>query len=176
MAKKFLLTMVALAVGLAFVTVSDARAQAILEGKLTGTISEASGEPLPGVAVEVTSPALISGKRATVTSARGTYVFLNLPVGTYKIAATLPGFKTSIQEKIGISAGASLVIDMAMQPGAIEEQITVMAASPIVDAKSSAVGSNPDEAMGSELAAIREGAYDLALSPPGMFGHGSSAG
>ena len=176
MAKKFLMLAVALAVGLAFVTVSDARAQAILEGKLTGTITEASGEPLPGVAVEVTSPALISGKRATVTSAKGTYVFLNLPVGTYKIAATLPGFKTSIQEKIGISAGASLVIDMQMQPGAIEEQITVMAASPIVDAKSSAVESKLDEAMVSKLPTSRDAFYDLSLTTPGMFDHGSSAG
>ena len=176
MAKRILIVMFSLALGLAFFSVNTARAQAILEGKLTGSITEASGEPLPGVAVEVSSPALISGKRATVTSAKGTYVFLNLPVGVYKIAATLPGFKTSVQEKIGISAGESLVINMMMVPGAIEEQITVMAASPIVDAKSSAVESRLDEAMVSKLPTSRDAFYDLSLTTPGMFDHGSSAG
>ena len=61
MAKKFLAGMITAAICLAFVAVPALRAQSILDGKLTGTISEASGEPLPGVSVEVTSPALISG-------------------------------------------------------------------------------------------------------------------
>jgi hypothetical protein len=176
MAKKILLVTLSLAVGLAFFSVTSVRAQSILDGKLTGTITEASGDPLPGVAVEITSPALISGKRATVTSAKGTYVFLNLPVGVYRIAATLPGFKTTVQDKVGISAGGSLQVDLTMEPGAIEEQITVLAASPIIDTKSSAIDSKLENQMISRLPTSRDAFYDLSLTTPGMFDHGSNAG
>ncbi len=176
MAKKTLLVMFSLALGLAFFNVNAVRAQSILDGKLTGTITEASGDPLPGVAIEITSPALISGKRATVTSARGTYVFLNLPVGVYKISATLPGFKTTVQDKVGISAGGSLEVNLRMEPGAIEEQITVLAASPIIDTKSSAIDSKLENQMVSRLPTSRDAFYDLSLTTPGMFDHGSNAG
>ncbi len=176
MAKKFLAGMITAAVCLAFVAVPAVRAQSILDGKLTGTITEAGGEPLPGVSVEVASPALISGKRVTVTSARGTYVFLNLPVGVYKIMATLPGFKTTLQEKVGISAGGSLEVNLTMEPGAIEEQITVLAASPIIDTKSSAIDSKLESQMISRLPTSRDAFYDLSLTTPGMFDHGSNAG
>ena len=176
MAKKNLLVMVALVVGLAFVTVGPIQAQSILDAKLTGTITEAAGDPLPGVAVEITSPALISGKRATVTSARGTYVFLNLPVGVYKITASLPGFKTTIQEKIGMSAGGSLQVNLTLVAGGIEEQITVLAASPIIDVKSSAIDSKLENQMITRLPTSRDAFYDLSLVTPGMFDHGSTAG
>lgn len=176
MAKKLLVGMITAAVCLAFVAVPAARAQSILDGKLTGTITEASGEPLPGVSVEITSPALISGKRATVTSAKGTYVFLNLPVGVYKIAASLPGFKTSVQDKVGISAGGAMEVNLKMEPGSIEEQITVLAASPIIDTKSSAIDSKLENQMISRLPTSRDAFYDLSLTTPGMFDHGSNAG
>jgi hypothetical protein len=176
MAKRTLLVLLALAVGLAFFNVNAVRAQSILDGKLTGTITEASGIPLPGVAIEITSPALMSGKRATVTSAKGTYVFMNLPVGVYKITATLPGFKTTVQDKVGISAGGSLEVSLTMEPGAIEEQITVLAASPIIDTKSSAIDSKLENQMISRLPTSRDAFYDLSLTTPGMFDHGSNAG
>jgi len=176
MAKKLLVAIITVALCLAFVAVPAVRGQSILYGKLTGTITEASGEPLPGVSVEITSPALISGKRATVTTAKGTYVFLDLPVGVYKLTATLPGFKTTIQDKIGISVAISLVIDLKMEPGAIEEQITVLAASPIIDAKSSAIDSKLENQMISRLPTSRDAFYDLSLTTPGMFDHGSNAG
>ncbi len=176
MVKRIVLVTLSLALGLAFFNVNAVRAQSILDGKLTGTITEASGDPLPGVAIEITSPALISGKRATVTSARGTYVFLNLPVGVYKIMATLPGFKTTVQDKVGISAGGSLEVNLKLEPGAIEEQITVLAASPVIDTKSSAIDSKLENQMISRLPTSRDAFYDLSLTTPGMFDHGSNAG
>ena len=51
MAKRILLVTLSLAVGLAFFNVNAVRAQSIMDGKLTGTITEAAGDPLPGVKV-----------------------------------------------------------------------------------------------------------------------------
>jgi len=157
-------------------TVALARGQSILVGKISGTIVDDGGEALPGVGVEISGPALISGKRAAVTSAKGTYVFLSLPVGTYKISASLANFKTIIQENIRISAGSSIVVDLALQMGSIEESITVTAASPIVDAKTSTIDAKIESQMLEKLPTSRDAFYDLALATPGMFDHGSSGG
>lgn len=174
--KRFLFMSWLLAILIAFVGVTRIQAQSILDGKLTGTITDDQGEPLPGVAVEVTSAALVSGKRSAVTSARGTYVFLNLPVGAYKISASMPNFKTVVQENIVITVGSSLNVDLALEMGAIEETVTVTAAGPIVDAKTSTIDSKIERAMLDKLPTSRDAFYDLSLTTPGMFDHGSNAG
>ncbi len=176
MAKRILLGTLVIVFALAVVNVGVARAQAIHEGKLTGTITDDKGEPLPGVAVEVTSPALISGKRATVTSGKGTYVFLNLPPGVYKVSASMPNFKTTTAENVQISAASSLVVNLTMPVGAIEETVVVTATGPIVDAKSSTIDSKIGGQMLDKLPTSRDAFYDLSLTTPGMYDHGSSAG
>ena len=175
-AKRFLFVSSFLVLLVAFAGVMTVQAQSILDGKLTGTITDDKGEPLPGVAIEVTSPALISGKRSAVTTGRGTYVFLNLPVGTYKITATMPNFKMTVQEGINISVGSSLNVDLIMTLGAIEETVTVTAAGPIVDAKTSTIDSKIERQMLEKLPTSRDAFYDLSLTTPGMFDHGSNAG
>src|SRR4029077_6967735 len=52
-------------------------------GKLSGRVTSGS-EPLPGVTVTVTSPAL-QGTRSAVTSANGDYLFPSLPAGEYAV-------------------------------------------------------------------------------------------
>ncbi len=153
-----------------------ARGQSILTGKITGTISDDKGETLPGVNLEITSPALISGKRAAATSAKGTYVFLNLPVGTYQITASLANFKTIVREDIRISAGSSIVVDLILPMGSINESVTVIGTAPMVDAKTSTIDSKIESQMLEKLPTSRDAFYDLSLVTPGMFDHGSSGG
>ena len=52
------------------------------EGQIAGTVRDAQGGVMPGVTVEVTSPALIEKVRSTVTDNSGQYRLTNLPVGS----------------------------------------------------------------------------------------------
>jgi hypothetical protein len=171
--RKITLMICVLGLVLAAVNVSVARAQSILEGKITGEITDDKGEPLPGASLEITSPALM-GKRSSASSATGTFVFLSLPIGSYKITASLPGFKTVVQENIQVTPGGSLVISLVLPVGAIEETVTVTGEAPIVDAKSSSIDSKIDQAMLSKLPTSRDSFYDLSLSTPGMFDVGKN--
>jgi hypothetical protein len=172
-ARKIAFMICVLGLGLAAMNVSTARAQSILEGKITGTITDDKGEPLPGSNVEITSPALM-GKRSIATSGRGTFVFLSLPIGSYKLTVSLPGFKTSVQENIVVKAGSSAVINVGLSPGAIEETVTVTGEAPIVDVKTSTIDSKIDQAMLAKLPTSRDSFYDLSLSTPGMFDVGKN--
>src|SRR4030043_1320235 len=149
-ARKIALLFSFLGIFLVVVSVNVARAQSILEGKITGTITDDKGEPLPGATVEATSPAMI-GKRSVVTSARGTYVFLSLPIGNYKLTASMPGFKTVVQEDIEVKAGSSSGINLVLPMGTIEETVLVTGAAPVVDAKTSTIDSKIDQAMLAKL-------------------------
>jgi hypothetical protein len=55
------------------------------EGQIAGTVKDSSGALMPGVTVEVSSPALIEKVRTAETDSSGTYRLTNLPVGTYKV-------------------------------------------------------------------------------------------
>jgi hypothetical protein len=145
--------------------------QSILDGKMTGTITDDKGEPLPGVAVEITGPSLM-GKRAVVTSAKGTFFFLNLPIGTYQLTASMPGFKTAVHGGIVVIADSTVSISVVLPMGTINEQVTVIGASPVVDVKNSSVDAKINQEMLDKLPTSRDSWYDLSLSTPGMFDTG----
>jgi hypothetical protein len=175
MKRKSLALAFVLVLGLAFLNGTVLIAQSVMEGKITGTVTDDKGELLPGVGVELTGPSIM-GKRATVTSGRGTFIFLNVPPGKMTLTVSLAGFKTWIQENLVLGAGSTLEINPSLQVGAIEEQITVLAASPIVDVKTSTVDSRLDSELLARLPTSRDAFYDLALTTPGMFDVGSSSG
>ena len=63
-------------------------------GAIAGQVRDASGGALPGVTVEVTSPALIEKVRTSTTDDSGRYQITALPVGTYEVTFTLQNFGT----------------------------------------------------------------------------------
>jgi hypothetical protein len=161
------LTATCLAFLLVGVSVRSVRAQAVHEGKVTGTVMSEDGVPLPGAKVEISSPALL-GTRSTMTSARGTYVFLNLPIGTYSVTASRDAFKTVVQENIEVSPASVVTLDLTLPVGTMQEKVTVTAEGPIVDTKTSTIDSKLDQEMIDKLPTSRDAFYDLALTTPGM--------
>ena len=103
---------------------------------ITGTVKDASGGVLPGVTVEVSSPALIEKTRSTVTSGSGTYSIVSLRPGTYTVKFELPGFTTVIREGVELTSDFTASINADMKVGALEETLTVTGESPIVDTTS----------------------------------------
>jgi hypothetical protein len=144
-------------------------AQAINEGKITGTVHSEDGLALPGATVEISSPALLRGKQTATTSARGSYVFLNVPVGKYRLTATMSGFKTVARENIDVAAGSVATLDLTLPVGGVQETVVVTAEGSTVDAKTSTIESKFDQEMLAKLPTTRDAFYDLALTAPGMF-------
>lgn len=114
-------------------------AQIMPEGKITGRVVDDQGNPLPGVAVEATSPKLV-GKAATVTDVNGTFRLMALPSGTYEVTFTLPGFKKLVRKNIYLELSQTLALNVTMEPAAIEEEVTVVGQSPLIDVKSTVKG------------------------------------
>src|SRR5437764_10791396 len=73
-------------------------------GTIAGVAKDATGAVLPGVSVEVASPALIERVRTATTDGSGQYAVVSLPVGTYSVTFTLPGFSIVKREGLDILA------------------------------------------------------------------------
>ena len=100
---------------------------------ISGTVRDASGGVLPGVTVEVSSPALIEKTRSTVTSGSGTFSIVSLRPGTYSVKFELPGFSTVIRQGVELTSDFTATINADLKVGALEETLTVTGESPIVD-------------------------------------------
>ena len=112
---------------------APASAQTLASGTIAGVARDASSAVLPGVNVEVSSPALIEKSRTVVTDAQGQSRVVDLRPGTYTIVFTLPGFTTYRREAIELTSGFTATVNAELKVGSIEETVTVSGASPIVD-------------------------------------------
>src|SRR5688572_5977752 len=102
------------------------------QGSITGAVKDTSGAVMPGVTVEVASPALIEQSRSAVTDSNGNYRIVDLPPGTYSVTFTLTGFKTVRREGIIIQGVFNATVSPELAVGALEETITV-SGTPTVD-------------------------------------------
>ena len=101
--------------------------------QIGGTVTDSTGGVLPGVTVEVRSPALIEQVRTSITDGSGQYLVVALAIGTYSVTYTLPGFGTLVRDEIEIGSGFTANIDVQLSVGDIQETVTVSGASPVVD-------------------------------------------
>ena len=104
--------------------------------QVSGTVKDQTGAVLPGV--EVTATQTGTGLiRSTVTDETGSYVLSNLPVGPYKLEATLPGFRSYVQTGIVLQVDSNPVVNPILEVGQVSDQVEVQAA--IVEESAAAI-------------------------------------
>ncbi len=110
-------------------------------GQIRGKVTDQEGNGLPGVTVTLTGVQI--APQSAVTSAEGNFRFLNLPNGTdYNIKLELQGFKTHTRSDLIISFGRVVDINVTMEQASLEEQVTVVGQTPLVDTKKTTTGTN----------------------------------
>ena len=105
-------------------------------GTVAGSVKDTSAAVLPGVTVEVASPALIEKTRTAITDGAGQYTIVNLPVGTYSVTFSLTGFNSIRREGIDVLSNFTANVNAEMKVGAISETVMVTGEAPIVDVQS----------------------------------------
>jgi hypothetical protein len=136
-------------------------------GKITGTVVDPDGVAIPGVSIYLTGEKI--GKMTAVTSEDGHFRFLNLPVGkNYEVRFEMAGFNTVVRSGIDIWIGSTTEVNITLEPATIEEQITVVARSPLVDTKSTTVARNVT-ADQVQLLPTSRNPWTLLMLAPGML-------
>jgi hypothetical protein len=145
----------------------------IITGKIGGTVKDDQGEALPGVKVELSSPALM-GMQTSITSDKGMFRFANLAPGTYKLVFILDGFQRVEREKIIVKMNTTVTLGVTMRLQTIEEAVTVIAVSPTIDIKKSGMSTNFVTEDLENIPAGRASFADIVKQAPGMLAQGES--
>ncbi len=165
------LALVAWALALTSVVPALAVAQSTaVNGTIEGTVLDASGGVLPGVTITVTNVDT-GALRVVVTNERGLYRAPLLPLGAYSLLAELEGFKRYEERGLALSAGQTVVINVTMVIGSIEETVTVTGETPVVDAGRIDVGRNISTREIKNLPLVSRNPYNFALLQPGVTGY-----
>jgi hypothetical protein len=117
-------------------------AQGTTSGSIRGTVTDPEGGVMPGATVRVLSDSLVAGQLSAVTSGSGVYRFPSLPVGTYALEASMPGFQSVRQEDVRVSLGQTLNVDLQLGDVTISEEIVVVADAVQVSTVDNNVGFN----------------------------------
>src|SRR5438552_2531170 len=124
------LSMAAAVLGVLVVAGASAHAQQGT-GELRGRVVDAQNAVLPGVTVVAKNEA--SGQfRELVSSPDGSFFMSALTPGNYEVTAQLSGFKRYQRGGVRVEVGKTQSIDVQLQVGGLEQQITVTAESPLV--------------------------------------------
>ncbi len=102
-----------------------------LTGQLRGTLVDTDGLPVPAVVVNLTSPQMLGGRTAD-TDVEGSFHFLGLAPGEYKVQAIKAGFKTTVAEA-RVAAGQTITLRLELQLAAAGEEMVITADKPVVD-------------------------------------------
>ena len=106
---------------------------------INGFVSDSTGGVVPAADVVATNVAT-NAAYPVQTNAAGYYVITPLPIGTYRIAVEVPGFKTGIAENITLQVQQRAKIDFALEVGELTEVVTVESAAPLLATEETSLG------------------------------------
>ncbi|HOW84450.1 MAG TPA: TonB-dependent receptor [Candidatus Aminicenantes bacterium] len=144
-------------------------------GIIAGRVQDQQGNLLPGVSVTITSPAMIRETATAVTSTNGTYRFVLLPIGAYRVTFELPGFKTLVKTDVIVALRATTTVNAALDEAAVQETVTVVGEKPVVDIKSATISTNFTADMLQKLPSARD-PWSLMEMTPGMVMNAQNVG
>jgi hypothetical protein len=119
-------------------------------GSVTGTVKDPTGAVVQKAQCTLTNVDTGVSQKAVSTSV-GAYAFSLVPVGTYSLNVTAPGFKDSVLTGIVVHVGNTDTEDVALQVGAADEQVTVTSAVPLLQAQDASLGMTVTSEMANEL-------------------------
>jgi Carboxypeptidase regulatory-like domain len=127
-----------LGVGLSSLIIPQANADN-LYARIQGTVADPTGAALNAVKLTATNVGT-NIPYETESKGDGTFVFLNLPVGTYRVTASVAGFRTFTATGITLVLDQVYALNIKMELGQISEQVVVEAPTVQVEVANTQLG------------------------------------
>jgi len=133
---------------------------------IVGTITDQSGAPIKKAAVNATDT-----ERGTVWTAEtndaGSYTLTRLPIGSYAVKVSAPGFQTAAYPTFTLVLNQTARIDIQMKVGQVNETIEVTGAAPILKTESTQVDTVINAVTNDNLPLAARNYVQLTLLSPG---------
>jgi len=145
----------------------SALAQTASTGGLTGEITDANKAVVSGVQVTVTNEAT-GEKRDVVSQDNGIYVVALLLPGSYRVEFVKTGFKAAVTAGLRINVTETRRLDVQLEVGAVEEKVSVMSESQLLQTESPALGSVTDREVVVNLPLVSRNYTQIVTLSPGI--------
>lgn len=139
----------------------------VVGATVSGTVVDSSGAKVPGVDITITNVGT-GIATATTTKSDGVFVVPNLQPGNYEVSAVAKGFSTLIRKGITLTVGQELILNLTLQIGGVNEQVTVTTEAPTVNLANATIGGLVEERTVQELPLNGRSWTDLAALQPGV--------
>jgi len=134
---------------------------------IVGTVTDPSGAPINGAVVTARDT-----ERGTVwtatTSDAGAYNITRLPVGTYDVKVTAPGFQTVVHSPFVLVLNQTARVDVQTTLGKVSEILEVSGVAPILQTQSTEVSTVIDANTNVSLPLASRNYLQLTLLAPGV--------
>jgi carboxypeptidase family protein/TonB-dependent receptor-like protein len=138
----------------------------VFPGRVTGTVKDAQGATVPGAAVKLTNPAT-GLERAVVTNENGEFNFPELALGTYQLAISKDGFKTTVLTDITTSLDKVNTVSPVLAVGSVSSRVEVTSAPLLLQTETNSAGGELSEQQVTSLPIGNSDFTRLALVLPG---------
>src|SRR5229473_2458493 len=138
----------------------------VQNGQFSGTVLDPTGAAVANAKVTVTN----QGTNLSVvitTNSSGNYTAKELPIGTYKLTAEAPGFKTTSDTSVVLNAGVIAHVDFKLQIGKASEVVEVTSAAVAVQTDDSRLYNTVSSAEISNTVLSGRDIFDLMQISPG---------
>ena len=137
------------------------------QGRILGTVTDASGAVVSGATVMVTNIATGASRRATSSTA-GEFVVPDLEAGPYSVKVQSKGFATIERTGIHLEVAKDVRVDVQLKPGVETEVMTVNGEAPIIDTTSDVLGETFSNEAINELPLQGRDFQNLVILQPGI--------
>jgi hypothetical protein len=142
-------------------------------GTVDGSVTDPSGAALPGAKVTLTNTGT-QEKHTQTTGGEGSYQFVNVIPGDYRLDIEKSGFKHFGRTNVTVQVQQDTHIDAALTVGQVSETVEVTSETPLLQAETSSLGTVVEERQATELPLNGRNIFNLITISPAAVAQGGS--
>jgi len=144
-------------------------------GTVSGSVTDPSGAAISAAQVTLTNTGT-SEKHTQTTSDQGTFSFVNLIQGVYRVDIEKAGFKHFGRTNVVVQVQLDTRVDAALTVGQVSETVEVTSETPLLQTESSSLGQVVEERKANELPLNGRNIFNLIIVSPAAVAQGGSGG
>jgi hypothetical protein len=141
-------------------------------GRIGGIVRDSSGALAVGVNARAKNERT-GEQRTVVTNDQGYFLITPLKPSTYTITVERQGFAPIEYTAMPLAVGQELTLDFELKPAGVQETVTVVGSSPVLDISSARIGANVSEREVNNLPINGRQMSQLMLQAPGSQNAGT---
>jgi hypothetical protein len=143
-------------------------------GGVRGSVTDPAGAAVPGATITFLDQATGS-ERTTISDNAGSYAISDLNPDKYTVTVAQAGFKKFVQENVAVLVASSTGLNIRLELGTVNEQVTVKAESaPLLNTTDATTGNPFNEDQIKDLPFLARNVVDLLSLQPGVVFTGES--